>query len=197
MALQALESPLYCEPFVRLSSDNAPSTELDVFRLMLGPETVFIDYMSAHLERHSRPARSKAPSVREFWIATGIKIYNNLQWSLSIDDERDKVQEAKRLLQSKLASRDRHQVLQAAFSIEDSAWPSVISHLHSQWCENIHPGELLVVDESILASESKQAYYDGKLKYIEGKPPPQRVFLQWSVSKVPILSMCLHDRSRV
>jgi hypothetical protein len=74
-------------------------------------------------------------------------------------------------------------MLQAAFSIEDSGWASVVSHLRSQWCENINPGMLLVVDESILASESKQAYYEGKLKYIEGKPHPKGYFFNGALQR--------------
>lgn len=183
MAFPDIESPLYCEPLVRRSSPNAPSTELDVFKLMVGRETPFINYMSAHLQQHKRPARSKAPSVREFWISTGLKICNNLKWNQSIEGERTRVDEAKRRLENGLSSRDRSQVLQAAFSIEDAEWPSVVSHLRSQWCENINPGVLMVVDETILGSESKQAYHEGKLKYIEGKPHPKGYFFNGALQR--------------
>ena len=139
--------------------------------------------MTSRMALHDRPARRRPPSVKEFWIATGIKIWNNLQRSRNMESSLAEAEAASKRLEGKLVSRDRGQMLQAAFAFQDDEWPSVISHLTCQWCEIINPGTLIVVDETILASESKQAYHEGKLKFIEGKPHPKGYFFNGALQR--------------
>lgn len=75
-----------------------------------------------------------------------------------------------------IPSSDRRSNLFGALCLDEPKFRDLFANLSTRFAENIQSGSLFVVDESILGSNSKQAFRDGQLKYIKGKPHPKGYF---------------------
>ena len=67
-------------------------------------------------------------------------------------------------------------MLVASLAFDEPGFRSLLDKLCDRWSENIEPGLLFAVDESILGSNSEYAHKEGMLKYMKGKPHPKGYF---------------------
>lgn len=182
-AFPKLDGPYHCDHLLRTSTGRRIRTELDVFKLMIGDESTFIKVMADNLAPHKRKARSRPPTPREFWIIIGLKLCANVRLKPNKLDKAQGLVDQKNRLQSLLSSEDRRTNLLAALKLDKQNLQSILTQLTERWQSYILPGKFLVVDETILGSESLQAAKEGMLRYIEGKPHPKGYFFNAALQR--------------
>jgi hypothetical protein len=119
----------------------------------------------------------------EFWSTIGCALGRNLESGKQGHRIHEKCRDAIERIDG-LVETDRRQVLDASFALNEHQFCSVLRDLRMQWSSLISTGYLLLIDETILSSDSKKAANKGRIRFIEGKPHPKGYFYNASVQKL-------------
>jgi hypothetical protein len=88
-------------------------------------------------------------------------------------------------------TEDRQKTIVAASNLGDDELGAAFLHHRSRLSNLIMVGNLLVIDETILASNSRQAKRDGMLVFVPGKPHLKGFFVHMAVQKLLYSSLPL------
>ena len=163
--------------------------EFTCLKLLLKPEDGFLPYMSKCLEKHPRPSRHQPVSEEEWWIIFGIWLGNQIKKGQNNHRLQPSFRQALEDLKNSLTN-DRKEVLLGAISFHESELVTLASKLCHHTRHITKAGSLLIVDESILNSESKDGTMRGMLKMIDNKPHSRGYFFHCACQK-GLLSRCV------
>ena len=86
-------------------------------------------------------------------------------------------------LETCFRSKDRMQKVRASFDMVEAHCSIIKERTADRWCDNVTPGKLLVVDETILLDVSRRAILKNMIRYIPGKPVPKGLFINGALQR--------------
>ena len=175
-AIKDIAGPLFCTPLIARARGDGETTKLFVLRKLVIPNDGWTEMMSARLRKHSRPARNAPPTELEFWATFALFLADQLRRGKSSHSVTVPLDGPQKELENLLVSKDRRETLTASLTLDEDEFRSLFAKLSQRWAENIEPGCIFAVDETILGSHSKKARDQGNLKFIQGKPHPKGYF---------------------
>ena len=183
-SLEPLPKGLYAQIMPRSLPVASSEQALNFLKLLLNPETTILPSMHEFLSRHDRPARRGPVGVGEFWLCFGKWLLHQVKYSnqapYRVEGE---IEYAYNSIKGGL-TKDRYDTLLAAFQLEEEPLTGAFLDHRQRLANLVKPGNLLVIDESILASNSKLAKREGKMRYIPGKPHPKGLFANMGLQKL-------------
>jgi hypothetical protein len=86
---------------------------------------------------------------------------------------------------------DRYQTMVAAFELSELEVGAAFLDHRQRLSNLIHTGSVLAIDETILASNSKEAKRCGMMRWLPGKPHPKGYFINMGVQKLRLSKLPL------
>jgi hypothetical protein len=176
---------------------NTEHLALRIFEKLVDTKC-WCEVMAKEMEAHTRKCRRMAPTTREFFIAFVLWLLGQLEHSSNAHCLPDKrVESVKSMLKTSLP-KDRQQTLAAGLSLPAKSLRPLVEHSFELLLKVIKLGNLIVVDETILSSDSKKGAKRGCLKYIPEKPHPKGYFAHCALQKLlysqSVVILNMHDK---
>lgn len=182
--LQKVPQPLRASLKVRNVPSATEDRALDYLKLLLCPQETMLANMTVVLSKHKRPARRRAVEQDEFWICFGKWLLQQICYSEQGKKLTHMEKEAAKRTIDGHVTVDRYETLLAAFCLNESASGEAFLHQRRQLQNLVKPGTILVIDETILGSNSKAAKREGMIRYVPGKPHPKGYFINMGLQKL-------------
>ena len=155
--LGTLPGPLFTQVFDHTLPNADYGEEWNFLKKLLVPEATIIPHLSKTLLKHDRPARREPVSVGEFWHCFGKWLVDQVFYSeRGRDMTKNEIEDAKIAVKFGL-SEDRQKTIVAAFNLGDDELGAAFLDHRTRLSNLIMVGNLLAIDETILASNSRQA----------------------------------------
>lgn len=182
--VEPLPKGLYSQLMPRSLPDATSSKAFDYLRLLLDPQKTVLPAMEKLLAHHLRPARRGPVEVSEFWLCFAKWLVHQIKHSPQAPNRLEgEIEISYKGVKDQL-TKDRYATLLAAFQLPEIPLNEAFLDHRQRLASFVKPGNLLVIDESILACNSRLAKREGKMRYIPGKPHPKGLFVNMGIQKL-------------
>lgn len=160
------------------------SSAFEDIKAILDPNAGILDWINQGLKTQNHPSRRSPINEDDFWICWGIWLADQLLKSKGASDGVKKdIESVKKQLKERFPN-DRFEAVRPHFNLDEPTLRRAAQASFDSLANAINIGNLVVVDETISHSNSKDASRRGMLRYIPGKPHPKGYFCNMILTKL-------------